>query len=416
MVKRIFILSFLLINILFPEEIIDGIAAVVSDKIILKSEVQQYALIQAQQMGINNPDQFKQLLDNSLEQLINNKLILKQAEIDTIVVEDRRIDQMLQQRLDNLIAQAGGESRLEDEFGKSIFQIKEDYRPRIKEQLIIQKYQQQKLMDVTITRREVENFYQEYKDSIGTIPPSYTFGQILIKVESGKQELHEIKSRADSVYRLLKNGADFEKMAKKYSEDPATAKYGGDLGYTKRGSFVQEFERKAFSMNEGEISKPVKTQFGYHIIKLVDRKGEQVRTKHILFRIKKSKKNYQEARQKAKKIRNLIVNNRIPFDSAAVKYSDYKDVYVNRGIVNRIPKDEIQNPDIVNTLDTLEVGEVSGLFQTDMGYNIIKLINVHDDKWVRIKEYALNMKKQKEYMEHINKLKDKFYVKKYGFK
>jgi peptidyl-prolyl cis-trans isomerase SurA len=367
-------------------------------------------------MGINNPDQFKQLLDNSLEQLINNKLILKQAEIDTIVVEDRRIDQMLQQRLDNLIAQAGGESRLEDEFGKSIFQIKEDYRPRIREQLIIQKYQQQKLMDVTITRREVENFYEEYKDSIGTIPPSYTFGQILIKVESGKPELQEIKSRADSVYRLLENGADFDKMAKKYSEDPATAKFGGDLGYTKRGSFVQEFERKAFSMNEGEISKPVKTQFGYHIIKLVDRKGEQVRTKHILFRIKKSKKNYQEARQKAKKVRNLIVNNKIPFDSAAVQYSDYKDVYVNRGIVNRVPKDEIQNPDIANTLDTLEVGEVSGVFQTDMGYNIIKLINIHDDKWVRIKEYALNMKKQKEYMDHINKLKDKFYVKKYGFK
>ena len=414
MAKKLGIVLLLVTSLLFPEQIIDGVAAVVSDMIVLKSEVQQFPLIQAQQMGIQNPNRLDKLLENSLDQLISNKLILKQAEIDTIEVQDRRVDQMLDQQLNNLIAQAGGEARLEEEFGKSIFQIKEDYRPRIRERLIIQKYQQQKLTGVTVTRREVQNFYNQYKDSIGTIPPSYTFGQILIKVESGKQELSEVKAKADSVYQLIEEGANFQEMAKKYSEDPATAKFGGDLGYTKRGSFVQEFERKAFSMNEGNISKPVKTQFGYHIIKLVDRKGEQVRTRHILFTVKKSKKNYQKAGQQAQKVRNMIVNNEISFDSAAVEYSDYKDAYVNRGIVNRLPKSEIQNPDIVNTLDTLEVGEVSSVFQNDMGYNIIKLINVHDDKWVRIKEYALNMKKQREYQEHINKLRNKFYVKKYG--
>ncbi|MCF7740356.1 MAG: peptidylprolyl isomerase [Candidatus Marinimicrobia bacterium] len=414
MAKKLGIVLVLVTSLLFSEQIIDGVAAVVSDMIVLKSEVQQYALIQAQQMGIQNPNKLDKLLENSLDQLISNKLILKQAEIDTIEVQDRRVDQMLDQQLNNLIAQAGGEARLEEEFGKSIFQIKEDYRPRIRERLIIQKYQQQKLSGVTVTRREVQNFYDQYKDSIGTIPPSYTFGQILIKVESGKQELSEVKAKADSVYQLIKEGANFQKMAKKYSEDPATGKFGGDLGYTKRGSFVQEFERKAFSMDEGDISKPVKTQFGYHIIKLVDRKGEKVRTRHILFTVKKSNKNYQKAKQESQKVRNMIVNNEISFDSAAVQYSDYKDAYVNRGIVNRLPKNEIRNPDIVNTLDTLEVGEVSSVFQNDMGYNIIKLIKVHDDKWVRIKEYALNMKKQREYQEHINKLRDKFYVKKYG--
>lgn len=414
MAKRLGIVLLLVTSLLFPEQIIDGVAAVVSDMIVLKSEVQQYALIQAQQMGIQNSNKLDKLLENSLDQLISNKLILKQAEIDTIEVQDRRVDQMLDQQINNLISQAGGEARLEEEFDKSIFQIKEDYRPRIQERLIIQKYQQQKLTGVTVTRREVQNFYDQYKDSIGTIPPSYTFGQILIKVESGKQELSEVKAKADSVYQLIEEGANFQEMSKKYSEDPATAKFGGDLGYTKRGSFVQEFERKAFSMEEESISKPVKTQFGYHIIKLVDRKGEKVRTRHILFTVKKSNKNYQKAKQESQKVRNMIVNNETSFDSAAVQYSDYKDAYVNRGIVNRLPKNKIQNPDIVNTLDTLEVGEVSSVFQNDMGYNLIKLINVHDDKWVRIKEYALNMKKQREYQEHINKLRDKFYVKKYG--
>lgn len=414
MAKRLGIVLLLVTSLLFPEQIIDGVAAVVSDMIVLKSEVQQYALIQAQQMGIQNPNKLDKLLENSLDQLISNKLILKQAEIDTIEVQDRRVDQMLDQQINNLISQAGGEARLEEEFDKSIFQIKEDYRPRIQERLIIQKYQQQKLTGVTVTRREVQNFYDQYKDSIGTIPPSYTFGQILIKVESGKQELSEVKAKADSVYQLIEEGANFQEMSKKYSEDPATAKFGGDLGYTKRGSFVQEFERKAFSMEEESISKPVKTQFGYHIIKLVDRKGEKVRTRHILFTVKKSNKNYQKAKQESQKVRNMIVNNETSFDSAAVQYSDYKDAYVNRGIVNRLPKNDIQNPDIVNTLDTLEVGEVSSVFQNDMGYNLIKLINVHDDKWVRIKEYALNMKKQREYQEHINKLRDKFYFKKYG--
>ena len=205
-------------------------------------------------------------------------------------------------------------------------------------------------------------------------------------------------------------------MAKKFSEDPATAEFGGDLGYTERGSFVKEFERKAFSMEEGKVSKPVKTQFGYHIIKLVDRRGEKVRTKHILFQVKKSKKNFQAARKKARKVRNLIVQEKMSFDSAAVLYSDYEDAYVNRGIVNRVPKQEIQNQDIVNTLDTLDIGEVSSVFLNDMGYNIIKLINVHEDKWAKIKEFALNMKKQKKYQEHINELKDKFHVEIYGLR
>jgi len=271
-------------------------------------------------------------------------------------------------------------------------------------------------MDVNITKREIKNFYQQYRDSIGAIPPSYSFGQILIKVKSGQQEVSEIKSRADSVYQLIKEGADFAKMAKKYSDDPATAKYGGDLGYTKRGNFVQKFEQKAFSLDEGEVSAPVKTQFGYHIIKLVDRKGERIHTKHILFKMKKSKKNYAETKKKAQNIRKMIVNNKISFDSAAVRYSDYKDAYVNRGIINRIPKNEIENSDIINTLDTLEIGEVSKAFLTEMGYNIIKLINIHDDKWNQIKQYALNMKKQRKYQQHINELRDKFHVKKYGLR
>ncbi|MCF7885685.1 MAG: peptidylprolyl isomerase [Candidatus Marinimicrobia bacterium] len=414
MVKRLIIILFLIISNLFSQQVIDGIAAIVSDQIILKSEVQQYALIQAQQMGIQNRDRFEKLINNSLEQLISNKLILKQAQIDTIEAEDRRVDQMLDQRIENLKSQAGGEAALEQEFGKSIFQIKEDYRPRIREQIIIQKYQQQELSNVSITRREVENFYKEYKDSIGTIPPSYTFGQILIEVKSGTQEISQVKEKADSIYNLLQKGADFEELAKKYSEDPATSEYGGDLGYTQRGNFVQRFEKTAFSMQEGNISPPVRTQFGYHIIKLVDRKGEKVHTKHILFKLKKSQKNYQESLEKAEKVRNMIVNNKISFDSAAVEFSDYKDVYVNRGIVNRVPKDEINNPDIVNTLDTLEIGEVSSVFRNDMGYNIIKLIDVHDDKWSRIKEYALNIKKQKRYQEHINELRQKFYINKYG--
>jgi len=414
--KYIPILLLFLITLLSSQNIIDGIAAIVEDRVILKSEVQQYASMQAQRRQIKNRSKYNNLLNNSLNQLINNKLILEQAEIDTIEIEERRVDKMLNQQINRMVSQAGGEEALEERFGKSIREIKQDNRSLIRERLIMQKYRQMNLKDIHISRREIENFYKQYKDSIGKIPPAYTFGQILIKPQAEKGEVQDIKNKADSIYKLIKNGASFNKLAKKYSDDKGTAKYGGDLGYTKRGSLVDNYEKAAFSMEEGEIKGPIKTQFGFHIIKLEDKKGEKVRTRHILFKVGKTRKNWDKARKKTQNIREKLLNNEISFDSAAVKYSDFKNADVNKGIVNKVQKNEIKNQSYLETLDTLKKGEISPVFKNDRGYNILKLIDIHDNKWSTVKKYALNQKKQKKYQKLIKDLKDKFSIKKYGIR
>ena len=414
--KYVPILLLFLITLLSSQNIIDGIAAIVEDRVILKSEVQQYASMQAQRMQIKNRSKYNNLLNNSLNQLINNKLILEQAEIDTIEIEERRVDKMLNQQINRMVSQAGGEEALEERFGKSIREIKQDNRSLIRERLIMQKYRQMNLKDIHISRREIENFYKQYKDSIGKIPPAYTFGQILIKPQAEKSEVQDIKNKADSIYKLIKNGASFNKLAKKYSDDKGTAKYGGDLGYTKRGSLVDNYEKAAFSMEEGEIKGPIKTQFGFHIIKLEDKKGEKVRTRHILFKVGKTRKNWDKARKKTQNIREKLLNNEISFDSAAVKYSDFKNADVNKGIVNKVQKNEIKNQSYLETLDTLKKGEISPVFKNDRGYNILKLIDIHDNKWSTVKKYALNQKKQKKYQKLIKDLKDKFSIKKYGIR
>jgi len=399
----------------FSQELIDGIAAIVGDQVILKSEVEEFALMNAYQMQINpyqDQDKYNRLIQQSLDALINQHILLEQAKIETVEVKDREVEQMLQQQIDAMIQQTGSKEKAEEVLGKPLSQIEKDYRSTVEERLIVQRLQAEKFNNINISRREVEKFYQTHKDSLPKVQPSYTFQHILIQDKPGEVELRQARAKADSILTLLRQGGDFAKLARQYSEDPASAQFGGELGYIERGGFVKEFEQVAFAMEPDEISGVVKTQFGFHIIQLLDRKGEAVNVRHILIKIKSSPDNYKEARQKARKVHQQIKNESIAFDSAVVQYSDDVESKINKGLITRMPRNEIQNDVFLTVLDTLEENEVSSVFETEMGFHILKLVKRNDETWPTIEKWALENKRAQLYQEWIERLRTQFYVEK----
>jgi len=408
------VLLIFLASFCFSRDLIDGIAAIVGENIILKSEVDQFTRLYASQLGIDpryDPQGYEQLTKQSLNALIDENILLEQAKIETIEVKDRDVENMLNQQIDHIITQVGSKEEAEKVFGSPMQKIKKDYRQTIMNQLIADKLKSEKFGKVTVTRREIKDFYETYQDSIPEIPPSIDFSQILFKLKPGSIEDKIAKDRADSILSILRNSnGNFEDLARKYSDDQATAQYGGDLGFISRGDFIKDFEEIAFSLQKGQISNVIKTEFGYHIIQLIDRKGENINVRHILIKPKISDDNINSILSLADSVRNLITNHVIEFDSAAVLFSDDPDVASNRGKIQRIPKNQIQQPEFIAVLDTLKIGELSPIFQTDLGYHIIRLDAVYDDSWATLEQWALEYKKSKLYEKWIVELRSKFNI------
>ncbi len=413
MKKSFFIIFTLILSIIYAQELIDGIAAIVGDNIILKSDIDQFARMSASQMGIDPTRDIKaynQIVGQSLQALIDENILLEQAKIETIEVKDREVESMLNQQIENMIYQAGSKENAEKILGNPINQVKRDYRPIIKNRLIVEKLKSEKFSQINITRREIEDFYKTYKDSIPEIPLTVDFSQILFQIKPGVYEENKAKHLADSLLILLKNGEDFGNLAKNFSDDPASAAYSGDLGYIARGGFIKEFEEVAFALSTNEISDVVKTKFGYHIIQLLDKKGENINVRHILIKPEISNNNITAIKSKSDSVRNLLITNKLPFDSAAVLFSDDPDVKSNRGKIQRISLTQIQQPEFVAILDTISIGKISPLFKTDLGYHILKLDNKYDDSWTIIKQWALEYKKSNLYKKWVNDLRLKFNI------
>jgi len=410
--KIIFSVLFLF-DLLFSQTIIDGIAAIVGNNIILLSEVEQVARITASQMNLNpyrDTLAFNNIKRNILSSLIDENVLLEQARIETVEVKDRDVENALDQRVNAMVEQAGSIENAEMLMGGTINKVKKDYRPIFKNQLIVEKLRSEKFNKVAVSRPDVDAFYQAFKDSIPPIPPSLDFSGILFKVTPGEKEDYAAKKLADSLLTQIKNGADFELLAKNNSDDEASAPYGGDLGYIKRGVFIKSFEEVAFSLQAGEISDIVKTDFGYHIIQLINRKGESINVRHILVKVNLSDQNFIDRYTFADSIRKKIINNEIPFDSAVYYYSDEPSAKTTFGRLRRIPQNQIQNSDFINVLNTLNINEVSSVFETSSGYYILKLNNIYDDTWLTIEKYALEYKKNQLYAEWLSKLKDDIFI------
>jgi peptidyl-prolyl cis-trans isomerase SurA len=416
--KNIFLCAnlilFLCVSGSTAQQMIDGIAAVVGNEIVLKSEVDQYVQSYVIQNKINirnDSEKMKKLEKEILERLIEQKIMLTKADEDTIVADERDVDRRVEEQVRYLIQQVGSEEKLEAAFQSPIKQIRRDLRVEIADRLKVEMLRRNKFQNVKITRREVENFFETYRDSLPPMQETVDISHILMQVKPGAESQSAALEKIRAIKDRLAAGEEFGELATKYSEDPASAQREGDLGFTKRGDFVQEFEEVAFGLEPEQVSDVVQTQFGYHIIKLIERRGEQIRTSHILIRLTPTEEDEKNVIDKLNELRQEILNG-ANFDSMAVLYSDDENVREDHGHLGIWEVNKLAIPAFKSVVGTLEPGDISEPFKTEYGYHILKL-NDHkasrqltlEDDWEQIQQIALNYKMEQEYSKWIKEIK-----------
>ncbi|MGD0036083.1 MAG: peptidylprolyl isomerase [Bacteroidota bacterium] len=415
--KFIVYLSLLIPAVLSAQTLVDRIVAVVDKEIITESELNERVTFLAVQNRID-PNQVG-LRMQVLDGLVSEKLVLAQALIDSVEVTEDEVTRALDQQIANFVRQVGSEQRVEQMYGKPISRIKREYRTEIKNQLLVQKIRQQREAAISVTHREVEDFFVSFKDSLPQVPEEFELSHIYIVPKPDTAV--EIKTRIvmQSILDSIHAGGDFADFAKRYSTDPGSAASGGDLGWEKRGVFVREFEETVFGMKEGDVSRIVKTQFGFHIIQLLGRRGESVHARHILMKIEKGPASDSAAVDTLQVLRNRALKGE-SFAELASKYSEDEDTKTIGGDLGTLTADQLQL-DFARQIKEMKSGEISeplrSVVGSSYGFHIVWMrrrtaphaINLHDD-FKRIEQLALYMKRNKQNAEWIDELKKTIYV------
>lgn len=403
---------------LAAQELVDGVAAYVGDKAILLSELNMMAVQIAMQRKINpqsNPKVWNDIQMEVLDNLIKQNLLLLKAEEDTITVEAEEVDHYLNEQLDYLTNQAGGKEKLEQIYGMNYTELKRTIRKEVEKNLTIEKYRQKWLSKLTLSRKEVEEFYNTYKDSLPGQEETVDISHILKIPEPSEESLKRAYDRASEILNQLRNGADFGEMAMKYSEDIGTKKRGGDLGWAVRGTFVPEFEEVAFKLHPNEISDIVQTQFGFHIIQLLERQGEKIHARHILIQVNTEQSDEERTIRFLDSLRSEIMAGNISFEEAALKYSDDPNVEKDKGRLGEYVVKEFRIPEFMDAIKNVKEGEITPPIRTEYGYHLIrvnkktsarKLELVND--WDKIYNIARNFKAQQEFEKWVEQLKEQY--------
>jgi peptidyl-prolyl cis-trans isomerase SurA len=415
--KYFFLLPVFLLRFSFAEAqasrdtLIDGVIAVVGSKMILKSDIEkQYLEFRLQGNIQGSSTSVKCLI---MENMLFQKLLLNQAEVDSIKVTDAMVENELDRRMRYFISQAGSPEKLEDYFQKTIVEIKNDMRDVIRENLLIQEEQGKMNKDIAITPSEVKNYFRKLqKDSIPEISSEIEIGIIAKQPLIGELEKQEAKDKLTNMKERIRKGDDFSTLAILYSEDPGSSKKGGELGMFKRGEMRPEFESAAFKLKPGEVSDIVETEDGLHLIQMIERRGEYINVRHILIQPKVSALNMSKSKTLLDSVSDLIEQKKMTFADAVIRFSD--DPSKNNGglLVNQATGDtkfesSQLDPKIFFVIDKLKVGEISNpsIFKTERGKEEYRLYylkkrtlphkaNLEND-YSRIQELALEKKRVK---------------------
>lgn len=420
--RKVIIFSFALLfaHQLYAQQVIDKVVAVVEDEIILQSELSQYALNLAFQMRIDprrEPEKFEQLKEQTLQNLINQKILLAKAEEDSIIVEERQVDTVLEEQISRMIQQVGSEEKLQEQLGMSISKLKRNFRDDVRKNLMVEQLQQMKFSKIKISRREVEEFYQTMKDSLPELKETVDISHILINVKAGDVSEQKAREKINDLLQQVKNGADFADLCRKYSEDPGSASRGGEIGFMERGDFVPEFEEVAFLLEPGQISDIVKSRFGFHIIECLDRKGDKINVRHLLIRLEPTDVDEEDTEKKARDIRVLLDDPENDFETIAKQYSDDETSREQGGHLGLFEVENLQEQEFKTVIDTLKLSEISQPFKTKFGWHILKLNSKQEPRpisllkdWEKIEAFALNMKRQKDFQNWLEDIKKDVYV------
>ena len=416
--KKTILFAILLSISSYSQEVLDKIVAVVDNEFILKSELEFQTNMVAAQRKIdpNSPGLQKQVLNAIIEE----KLIYAQANFDSIIVTDEEVASRIDYQINVFQQQYGSIEKIEQMYGMSIEKIKRELRDEIQKSLMIQKLQEKNFASIEASRREVESFFNIYKDSIGVIPEKVKISHIFNNPKASSINKEKYRQFAKAILDSIKNGSDFAEMAKKYSEDPGSAVQGGDLGFVKRGVFYPEFESVAYSLEPKQISDIVESPVGYHIIQLLERRGESIKTRHILIKIKLDEQADLNTISFLTDVRDSIIKKVAPFSYYAKKYSEDKDTAPFGGDLGTFFIGQIDKQ-LLDAVAKLKDGEIGfprriEYSEGNYGYHIVwlekrtlpHLANLDLD-YPEIKKLAEDNKKQKKYSEWIEKLKEKIY-------
>jgi peptidyl-prolyl cis-trans isomerase SurA len=362
-----------------PGFVVDEIVAKVDNYIVLKSEVDR--MYQDYLTNGNAPSQ--QAKCEILALITRNKLMLAKAEIDSVVVLDEEVDANTQRRMDIILSQSGRTpDELETIYGKPLEQIRAELRDQIREQMIVQKMEDEITQDLAVTPSEVKRFFNRIpKDSLPYFSASVEVAQIVKEAEVSPAQKAVVRNQLLDIRSRILAGEDFATLARKHSTDPSVLSNGGEMGWVGRGRMVPEYEATAFRLRPGEMSMPFESPFGLHIMQLIERRGNEYNSRHILISPKPSEEDLKRASDFLDSLRTLIVTDSIKFEKAAKEHSDDVATKGNGGYFTdpdggtRLTVDEL-DPVVFFRIDSMEVGKVSKpiVYRTDEGKDAVRIL------------------------------------------
>jgi peptidyl-prolyl cis-trans isomerase SurA len=388
--------------------VIDKIIAKVDNYVVLKSDLE--GAYQNYITSGNNPSEEARC--GILNSLIVNKLMVAKAEIDSVVVTDLEVDNNTDQRM-NVILQNSGNSpeELERLYGKTMEEIKLELRDQIREQLLGREMQDRITKDISITPSEVRRFYAKIPaDSLPFYSSDVEVGQIVKLAKISESQKDATRQRLNELRERILKGENFNELARKYSEDPSAQYNGGEMGYVGRGAMVPQFEAMGFKLKRGEISQPFESPFGFHIMQLIDRRGNEYNSRHILIAATPSAEDLARAEKQLDSLRRKIVKDSIKFEQAAKEFSDDMNTKGRGGFFtdadggSKVSVKDL-DPVVYFAIDTMKLGSISKpiAYRTDEGKDAVRILyfktklpphqaNLKDD-WHRIQAAALAEKK-----------------------
>lgn len=398
--------------------VVDEIIGVIGNHIILKSELEAQYLQYRAQVGLDGSEESVKC--SIFEGMLFSKLLLHYGEIDSVDVSDREVKQTIDMRLGYFISQFGSIKAMEEYYGKSLNDFKDEMSVMVKEQMISDKKKREVTANVTITPSEVKSFFNEtLSDSIPTISSEYEFGQITKTPITSEEVKKTANDKITSLRDRIVKGESFQTLAILYSEDPGSASKGGETGLTSRGQWDAAFTTAAFKLKGDEISPVVESQFGYHILQLIERKGDLINVRHILLMLKPSFTDIANATSKLDSIATLIRKDSTTFEKAVVEFSDDPGRFTGGLMINPASGNSLFRIDeldraISYELDKMEVNDISNpvQYKTEDGKDAFRILylkskslphkaNLIED-YDQIQAWALTKKEQKVVDDWVN--------------
>lgn len=399
---------------------VESVVAFVGKEVILRSELDEQVMVYCMQAGIEPTDTAKvnEVAKDILNSMVNAKLIVNEARERKLTVTKEELDAAVQNALDEVKARVGTEEKFAEELKKENLTedvLKVRYRKELEAQILARKLVEREVSSkIKVTDKEIDDFYKERKAELPKRPPEVTLAQIVILPDVDSLVEISAKQKAEEVLKAIKSGENFERLANQFSEDPSAEK-GGDVGFFQKGEFEEAFEKTAFALEPGQVSDLVKSRYGYHIIKLVEKEGDRAHVKHILIRTVPTEDSEQKARTFATSLRKRIESGE-KFEDVAKKFSQDPVTAPKGGMIGGYTTESLAPP-VKTAIKGLPVGGVTEVIPMEIGYHIFKVEGktperdyTFDEIKDRLRQLVIQEKSQNEYDRWVEGLKKKTFV------